>query len=91
MEVQESAQHCSFKNKSRETLWEKEQLDHLSDNSTDLWRNVKSRMDCKNFEQPTQLFVNKIITKLKEIADTIDNFFINKVKNLQKEIPEKRK
>ena len=71
--------------------WEKEQLYHLSNNSTDLWRNVKSWMGWKNSGPPTQLFVNKMITKPKEIADTINNFFINKVKNLQKEIPEKRK
>ena len=70
--------------------WEKDQLNHLSNDSTNLWRNVKSWLGWKNSGPPTQLFINKIISKPKEIADSMNHFFINKVKNLQKKLPEKK-
>ena len=31
--------------------WEKDQLDNLGKNSTDLWRNVKSWLGWKNYQQ----------------------------------------
>ena len=70
--------------------WEKDQLNHLSNDSTNLWRNVKSWLGWKNSGPPTQLFINKIISKPKEIADSMNHFFISKVKNLQKKLPEKK-
>ena len=70
--------------------WEKQQLDHLGNNSTDLWRNVKSWLGWKNSGPPTQLFVEKIITKPREIANTMNKFFISKVKNLQNKLPPRK-
>ena len=70
--------------------WEKNQLDNLGKNSTDLWRNVKGWLGWKNSGPPTQLFVEKIINKPKEVANTMNNFFIDKVKNLQKKLPQNK-
>ena len=42
--------------KSDEKVWETSQLDHLSNNLTDLWRNLKGWMGWKNSGPPTQLF-----------------------------------
>ena len=68
--------------KVEKNQWEKAQLDHLGHNSTDLWRNVKGWLGWKTSGPPTQLFTEKLINKPKEIANTMNNFFINKVKNL---------
>ena len=73
--------------RTEESNWEKEQLDHLSNDPTNLWRNVKGWMGWKNTGPPTQLFVEKMITKPREIASTMNSFFVTKVKNLQKKLP----
>ena len=69
--------------------WEKSQLDHLSNDPTNLWRNVKSWLGWKNSGPPTQLFVEKLISKPKEIANTMNTFFVTKVKKLQEKLPDK--
>ena len=68
----------------KKSSWEKSQLDHLKN---DPWRNVKSWLGWKNSGPPTQLFVEKMITKPQEIASTINSFFVSKVKNLQQKLP----
>ena len=50
----------------------------------------KSWLGWKNSGPTTQLFINKIISKSKEFADSMNHFFINKVKILQKKLPEKK-
>ena len=79
-----------FRLRQEKNHWEKQQLDHLGNNSTDLWRNVKGWLGWKNSGPPTQLFVDKMIIKPREIADTMNTFFIKKVKNLQKKLPPKK-
>ena len=73
--------------RNEKSSWEKEQLNHLSQDPTSLWRNVKNWMGWKNSGPPTQLFVEKIITKPKEIASAMNTFFVTKVRNLQKKLP----
>ena len=70
--------------------WEKEQFNHLGNSPTDLWRNIKGWLGWKNTGPPTQLFTNKMINKPKEIANEMNQFFIEKVKNLQKKLPKQK-
>ena len=78
------------RNRAEKKAWEVRQLDHLANDSSNLWRNVKSWMGWRNSGPPSQLFVDKIIVKPKEIASTMNQFFVNKVKNLQKKLPRKK-
>ena len=57
--------------RKEKNYWEKQQLDHLGNNSTDLWRNVKGWLGWKNSGPPTRLFVERMITKPEEIANTM--------------------
>ena len=59
--------------------WEKEQLDHLVNDPSNLWRNLKSWMGWKSSGPPSQLFVEKIILKPREIAKTMNQYFVSKV------------
>ena len=70
--------------------WEKEQLDHLVNDPSNLWRNLKSWMGWKSSGPPSQLFVEKIILKPREIANTMNQYFVSKVKNLQKKLPRRK-
>ena len=70
--------------------WEKQQFDHLGNNPTELWRNVKSWLGWKNSGPPTQLFTDKIVSKPIEIANAMNNFFISKVKKLQQNLPKQK-
>ena len=70
--------------------WERDQLDHLINNPTNLWRNIKSWMGWKSSGPPRQLFVDKFITMPIEIANAMNQFFITKVKNLQKKLPARK-
>ena len=47
-------------------------------------------MGWKSTGPPSQLFVDKIIVKPKDIANTMNEFFVTKVKNLQKKLPNRR-
>ena len=68
--------------------WETLQLDSFSNNAKDLWRNVKGWMGWKNSGPPTQLFYEgKIVSSPQGLASTMNSFFIQKVKNLQKRLP----
>ena len=72
-------------------LWEVMQLDHLSNSVTDLWRNVKGWMGWKNSGPPTQLFHGgKIINSPDDLASTMNDFFINKVKKHRQNLPPSR-
>ena len=71
--------------------WEKSQLDHLTKNPSSLWKNVKRWMGWKSSGPPSKLFTDKFVTKPKEIATTMNKFFSNKVKELKKKIPPRKR
>ena len=47
-------------------------------------------MGWKSSGPPSQLFVEKIILKPRDIANTMNQFFVSKVKNLQKKLPRRK-
>ena len=74
--------------KSVVRAWEGGQLDHLSNNVTDLWRNLKGWLGWKNSGPPTKLFHGgKMITSPQGLADTMNSFFTEKVNKLRDNMP----
>ena len=74
--------------KEAKKVWESDQLSYFGNNATNLWRNLKSWMRWKNSGPPTQLFYKgELVTSPYCLASTMNNFFIQKVKDLQKRIP----
>ena len=74
--------------KNAKKVWESKQLNYFGNNAKDLWRNLKSWMRWKNTGPPTQLFYKgKLVTSPYELASSMNSFFIQKVKHLQKRIP----
>ena len=76
--------------RNEKSVWEQGQLDHMTNNSSNLWRNIRSWMGWGQSGPPTQLFVQKLIVKPKEIANTMNQFFIKKVKDLKEKLPCKK-
>ena len=74
--------------KGAKKAWETQQLDSLSNNATDLWRNVKGWMGWKKTGPPTQLFSGgKVVNSPIELATEMNNFFTSKVKKLIQKLP----
>ena len=74
--------------KSDKRSWEKLKLDHMANNSGNLWRNIKEIMNWQTNGPPTQLFYEgRMIRKPLELAKCMNNFFANKVKTLQDRLP----
>ena len=69
--------------KSDKKNWEKAHLDHVSNSDSDLWKNLKDLVQWKNGGPPSQLFHNgELHSSPKRLAKMMNEFFINKVKNL---------
>ena len=74
--------------KSDKCSWEKLKLDNIANNPGNLWRNVKEIINWKTNGPPTQLFhEGRMISKPLELAQCMNSFFSNKVKNLQSRLP----
>ena len=68
--------------------WETAQLDHLGNTSAGLWRNLKGWLGWKNTGPPTKLFYQgRLVTSPQGLADTMNSFFIEKVKKLRDNLP----
>jgi hypothetical protein len=64
--------------------WEQERLNHLENNITTLWRNIKTWLNWKTSGPPTQLFHDgRTVRAPADLADTMNKFFINKVTRLR--------
>ena len=64
--------------------WEVSQLDHMSNGSSDLWKNIKRILKWKSGGPPNQLFYNgRLESSPKSLAPIMNNFFIEKIKKLQ--------
>ena len=69
-------------------IWEQNRFNHLTNESSTLWKNLKGLMNWKQSGPPTQLFYEgKFINSPKELAESMNRFFTQKVKLLQEKIP----
>ena len=69
--------------------WERSRLNHLENNSTNIWKNMKTWLNWKVSGPPTQLFHGgQTIRSPADLADTMNSFFINKIQTLRENIPE---
>ena len=68
--------------------WEKDRLSSSNNSPAKLWKSVKGIIGWGNTGPPTKLFHGgKYISSPAGLATTLNNFFINKVKNLRASIP----
>ena len=68
--------------------WEKQKLDKSQHSSSTLWKNVKSWLSWGDSGPPSKLFHNGIIiNKPARLATIMNDFFINKVRDLRGRIP----
>ena len=74
--------------KREEILFKKEKLEEAMSSPDVLWKSAKSFMGWKSFGSPNQLSVNNcLITSAKEIAQVMNCFFVQKVSNFRKSMP----
>ena len=81
----------TVKNKLRieKRKWEEFKLNSTEHNPSTIWKNVKGWLNWKNTGPPSQLFhQGKIINSPAQLASTMNNFFLDKVKLLRGEIPD---
>ena len=72
------------KSRSDKKNWEENKLE----NSSDMWKSVKSWLGWGNTGPPTQLFYEgRLVTQPAGLASTMNRFFIDKVKSLRQNIP----
>ena len=71
--------------KKAKAEWECNKVDeNVTQNPRDMWANLKSLMGWKTNGPPTQLIDNgNIVSSPKELATTMNNFFINIIKKLE--------
>ena len=69
--------------------WEANKVDEkVTDNPKDMWTNLKSIMGWKTNGTPTQLIDNgNVVNSPKELASTMNNYFIDKIKKLEANLP----
>ena len=66
--------------RSEKKAWEQRRLDHVENNSSNIWRNIKTWINWKVSGPPTQLFHNgETISSPADLADTMNSFFVQKV------------
>ena len=67
--------------------WEQEKLDSSKNNPDVMWKNVKSWLSWGNSGPPSKVIDNGIlVTSPKKLAETMNNFFVQKVKKLKESI-----
>ena len=75
--------------RSDKRSWEQSQLDHAINKDRNIWKNVKGILQWRNGGPPNQIFSEgKLERSPKKIAAEMNNFFIGKVKMLQRKLPE---
>ena len=67
--------------------WQKDKLDEFSEDSSQTWKNIKGWLGWSTGGPPTKLFYEgKMLTKPKELSETMNSFFVNKVRNLRNKL-----
>ena len=73
--------------KKEKCAWQSSRLENCTSIS-DTWRTVKNWLGWKTGGPPTKLVIEgELKSKPKELADCMNNFFVNKVTNLRNTIP----
>ena len=74
--------------KNEKDKWKRDKLDNCDNNSGKLWKNIIGWLNWSSSGSPSQLFHDgKLENKPSKLADIMNNFFINKVKNILRNIP----
>ena len=74
--------------KNEKDSWKKRKLDNCDDNPAKLWKNIKGWLQWSSSGSPTQLFHEGTLeNKPSKLAEIMNNYFINKVKNILHKIP----
>ena len=69
--------------KHEKKSWQSKRLENCSSTS-DIWRSVKSWLGWNTPGPPSQLVINgELKNKPKDLADCMNSFFVNKVKDLR--------
>ena len=77
--------------KKEKTQWQANRMEMCS-NTSDTWKTVKNWLGWKSGGPPTQLVVDgELKSKPKDLSKCMNEFFINKVRNLRADIPACRK
>ena len=75
--------------RTEKKAWEKKKLDRAQNDSSSLWRNVKSWLSWGDSGPPSKLSHNgTIISKPARVATIMNEFFIDKVVKLKRRIPD---
>ena len=70
-------------------MWESEKLDLVKNDSTGVWKEVKSWLGWGTSGTPTQLFwEGRLITSPLDLANSMNRFFLQKIQILRNSIPD---
>ena len=80
---------CTRLKKREKKKWEKSKLENTGTDSSAMWGTIKTWLGWGNSRPQNKLFDNgKTINSPVELANTMNSFFVNKIKTLKKKIPE---
>ena len=70
-------------------LWKKKKLEDCLEDSRSTWQNLKNWLGWRSGGPPTKLLENgKMFFKPVELANIMNQFFVNKVRNLRSNLPQ---
>ena len=79
---------ATAKMRQEKATWEKLKLNSTKNDSSRLWKNIKSWLDWNNSGPPTRLFHDgRLISSPAGIAGTMNSFFLGKIAGLRANIP----
>ena len=74
--------------RSDKIKWQQKKLDKCNDDSGKLWKNILGWLNWCSSGSPTKLYYNgKIVTAPTKLAEIMNTFFINKVKDICQKLP----
>ena len=74
--------------KFEERNWQKRQLEECGEDSSKIWKNVKSILNWKTSGSPNQLFYKGLlINKPQEIAEAQNQYFLEKIHPIRENLP----
>ena len=74
--------------KFEEKKWHAEKIKLCGSNSSKMWKCVKGVLNWNRSSQPTQLYTDGcLISKPADIAETLNDYFITKIKNIRSNLP----
>ena len=74
--------------KFEERNWQKRQLEECGEDSSKIWKNVKSILNWKTSGSPNQLFYKGLlINKPQEIAEAQNQYFLEKIHLIRENLP----